>query len=929
MTTTARAGIVLRHIRGLAARPGADDRRLLGRFAARRDEAAFAELVRRHGPMVLGVCRRVLRDAHDAEDAFQATFLVLARKAAAAGRGDSVGGWLYRVAYTTALKARASAAARRRHESQVRGRIPIDALDEVTGRELLAVLDEELSRLPERERAPLVLCYLEGKARDEAAAELGWSLGTLKRRLEEGRGRLRARLSQRGLALPAVLLAAGAAASAVPAALAAETSRAAAGGAAAQVVALAEAVIRATSVGKLKAVASAVVAAVLVAGASLWALRTPAAAEEQTAAAAVPEEPADPAADHKKEMTVTGRVVGPDGKPVPGARVAVIARQGLFFSGGEDFAWYRNEVLGQAQADGEGKFRLGVARTERVPVRQVRLFAAADGLGLAWKGLDAKADAVEVEVRLVAEQVVRGRVIDLQGEPVAGAKVHVMELTHKPAKGEKGEGTLEVPPAGFPFGPVTATVDAEGRFVLRGLGPNLATELEVRDDRVARHRWEIDTADREQAEGIKLALPPGRVVEGRVTYEDTGRPVAGARLWIETAGAGRVLGTTDKEGRYRLNVRPPSEQFRKEGNDLGVHAFPPAGEPYWMAERGVAWPKGGATRQEVNVALPRAVLLRGKVTEAGTGKPVAGAYVGYNGGWMHRGATGPDGSFLFGVPAGVGRLTVNGPTDDYIPEVIGSAEILAGQKGGDRIYYHALVPLDLKRDEKEKELSVMLRRGVTLKGRVVDPDGKPVSDAVLFVGEHRPPHDKYLHPIRVRDGAFELTGCDPEKTYRLVFLDNDGPIRPVFGVEALNTYGQLWMPGLLGAGHKFGAAVELSAKEPAEVRLLPCGSAKVRFVDGEGKPLAKHKPWLQLVVTPGPPANQAIREGKFCAEVVTLISQYADDNEPRADEQGTLTLHGLVPGATYRVKKAEFEGQVLEEFTVEPGKTRELTVAVK
>jgi len=158
-------------------------------------------------------------------------------------------------------------------------------------------------------------------------------------------------------------------------------------------------------------------------------------------------------------------------------------------------------------------------------------------------------------------------------------------------------------------------------------------------------------------------------------------------------------------------------------------------------------------------------------------------------------------------------------------------------------------------------------------------------------------------------------------------------LTPTLGVESLHTFGQLWLSQLLGAHNKLGAAVEVSAKkasaEPVEVRLAPCGSAKVRFVGADGKPLPKHKPWLQLLVTPGPPSNQAIKEGKLSAEVVTLISQYADNNAPHADADGVLKLEGLIPGATYRLKQASLEGEVLAEFTAEAAKTVELTVTVK
>jgi RNA polymerase sigma factor (sigma-70 family) len=158
--TTPQAGIVLRHLYGLVAAEEAahlSDGQLLERFATRHEEAAFEALVRRHGPPVWGVCRRVAPNAQDAEDAFQATFLALARKAAAVGRRGSVAGWLYRVAYHAAVKARGRATNRMRHERQAALPAPPDPLDEVTGRELLAVLDEELHRMPSRWQTPLVL----------------------------------------------------------------------------------------------------------------------------------------------------------------------------------------------------------------------------------------------------------------------------------------------------------------------------------------------------------------------------------------------------------------------------------------------------------------------------------------------------------------------------------------------------------------------------------------------------------------------------------------------------------------------------------------------------------------------------------------------------------------------------------------------------
>jgi RNA polymerase sigma factor (sigma-70 family) len=182
------------------------DSRLLEHFIHRRDEAAFAALMERHGPMVLGVCRRVLHDAQDAEDAFQATFLLLVRKAASLGRRDLVGNWLYGVAYRIAVRTRANAIRRRAHERQAMPMAAVEPLHEVVWRDLRPVLDAEINRLPEKYRAPLVLYYLEGKTVQETARQLGVPLSTAATRLVRARERLRKRLERRNLGVPMLVL---------------------------------------------------------------------------------------------------------------------------------------------------------------------------------------------------------------------------------------------------------------------------------------------------------------------------------------------------------------------------------------------------------------------------------------------------------------------------------------------------------------------------------------------------------------------------------------------------------------------------------------------------------------------------------------------------------------------------------------------------
>jgi RNA polymerase sigma factor (sigma-70 family) len=201
--------LVLRHLRQQASSPGPgreSDGELLRRYAARGDEAAFEELLRRHGPKVLQVGRRLLGHGPDAEDVFQATFLTLAQQARSVRQQDSVGCWLHGVARRLALRVRTGSARRRARERRRPSQPPGDVLGEITLREARAVLDEELDGLAESLRAPLVLCYLEGLTQDEAARRLHWSTSTLRRRLETGRQVLSRRLARRGVTLSAVLL---------------------------------------------------------------------------------------------------------------------------------------------------------------------------------------------------------------------------------------------------------------------------------------------------------------------------------------------------------------------------------------------------------------------------------------------------------------------------------------------------------------------------------------------------------------------------------------------------------------------------------------------------------------------------------------------------------------------------------------------------
>jgi RNA polymerase sigma factor (sigma-70 family) len=396
--------------------PPADlDAALLDRFAADPDDAPFAELVRRHGPMVLGVCRRVLGRHADAEDAFQAAFLVLARKAGAV-RGRPVGGWLCRVAGNVARRHRDRDRRRTRHEQRAAAERSV-AVVHTPADDLDAILDDELGRLPDGERAAVVSCLVEGRTQEAAAKELGWSFGTLRRRLDRGKELLRARLTRRGVTVPAGFIGVAFVES-VPPALADLTRVGAVGFArgvktAAPAVTLAEGVLTMMGRTKLAAVTGfAVVAAGLTVGTG-WALQQP-----------VPGLPGElPAAGAKKSA---GQPPVTPAKESPGAKTGAAPAPGehriktgdrLFIRGRNVFE--ADPIDGTYVVEPSGKVALGTAYGGRVAVagltfeeaeqviqQQVRLYARV-GSVMVTAADTGRADALEERVRRLEEEVAR------------------------------------------------------------------------------------------------------------------------------------------------------------------------------------------------------------------------------------------------------------------------------------------------------------------------------------------------------------------------------------------------------------------------------------------------------------------------------------------------------------------------------------------
>jgi RNA polymerase sigma factor (sigma-70 family) len=875
---------------------------LLERFLARREETAFAILVQRHGPMVLGVCQRVLKDPHAAEDAFQASFLVLARRSATIRKRGSLASWLYGVAQRIALRARARGAAQRSRERRS-GEMPrAEALDELTWQELRSVLDEEIGSLPERYRAPVVLCYLEGKSYEQAARELGWPKSSLASRLSRARGVLRERLARRGVALSAAALAAGlaerAAGAALPALLVLNTvkgvtlfaaGKAAAGPLSAQALALGEESMKGMLGFKGKALIALLVAGL---GAGLAGLaghaapgrepptppgdaRGPAAGVDQSGAAkadaaggadrpaapaAKPQPaPAQPADQAGETFTYAGRVLGPDGKPLAGAK--------LFINGlTPGVIEYR--ARGTSGPDGTFRFRVrrdefgdkGVVPPSRSPPeRYVHIGASAEGCGAAsvWAGQAEERE--QLTLWLPAEEIVTGRVMDLEGRPVAGVDVHAYIRGSRAAKDHRPLPYDAPSTAGHFSGNIlpqedrnSGKTDKDGRFTLRGLSHGWLYDLSFHGPTIVNAKACL--AARPQKAGVMggagisppdRPLPqmplygstfthvavPCKPILGVVREKGSGKPLAGvgvSREWTRDDDP-QGWATTDKEGRYKLTGLPP-----------GVHTLrvdPPRGTPYLTAEFRVQADQPGIEPVTFDIQLERQPAASGRVIDRATGKPVQ-AWVEYRplaknpnlkanaflaeARWRNHppsDRTDADGRFMLPVLRGPGVVLVRAE-HEYLPTSLAKEDRVAG---------------------------------------VADPADPELIDCRPLLAWPREFHAYRLIDVpEGKDAAVEIA-LTPGLSRPLVLEFPDGKAREttVLGLKPVsNDRGEVYFPGrsavhALAEGEvrrlivstqdaQLAASAVVSGKEagPVTVKLKPTGTITGRVVDKDGKPIA-------------------------------------------------------------------------------------------
>jgi RNA polymerase sigma factor (sigma-70 family) len=757
---------------------GLTDAQLLERYATLGDDAAFEALLTRYGPMVLGVCRRRLRDGHAAEDAFQATFLVLVRKASSIRVNRSIGPWIHGVAWRVAERARVESA--RRRDREVTGQAVEQAEarrdPQSTRRELAEVFDEELQRLPDKYRVPVVLCHLEGLTHEEASQRLGCPVGTVSIRLTRAHARLRDRLARRGsspmaLAMLKATSSGEMTGSAVPAALFDDALRASIGSGAIPpaVARLTEGVLNAMIRSKIRTAAVGLVSMGLIASLAALALAT------------LPQSP-------KPGKVVNGKVVDDQGKPIPGAEVWL------------PFGFGASDRTVHAVTDADGRFALPVpeqsSKDERALARSsVWSFAPGHSIGTAgaYRVLTDQ-DASDVVVKLGRSTDTAFMVIGPDGRPVAGARVEPYYVLAPST-------AYEFPPKGM-LPSISGVTDAQGRVRLPSMERKGFGKVAVTTEAFGRQLLRLTDKADEPAERTIRLRPVGRV-EGRIVAS---RPelARGVDLYLSAeeelhpggwVAEGEAHVVSDEQGRFSVPALASGMMRIEGGVDRAL--------PFRLRLlEGLMVRPGDATRLEL--PLEAAVKVRGIVRSRETKEPLAKATisVGY-GTWRQSDTvtTGPDGKFeAFVVPGKVrlqvivvpdGYVQLGAPWDEPIP-------VPADPPSFD------LPPIDL------------VKSVPPIAGKLVDGRDRPLSGVQIIAGSG---NRRYGFARTDAKGEFKLGGIPPGIELKYEAWTEDEVAAPTEVIREA--------PLLLRARLKRETIEEAGAQ----------ASISARVVDRDGKPV--------------------------------------------------------------------------------------------
>jgi RNA polymerase sigma factor (sigma-70 family) len=935
------------------------DGQLLGRFLAREDpagsEAAFAVLVERHGAMVLRVCRRVLGDSQEAQDAFQATFLLLVRKAGSIRSRESVGDWLFRIARRVAMRASVNVARQRRRLEAVvaerrsshadTGAIPHYAEPDY------GPLIAEVDRLPERYRAAVVLHYFEGLSTEATAGRLGCARGTVLSRLSRARERLRSRLERSGMSLEAVWPIGAAAnrlpcSGTVPSLLVHNTVRAAASlslaGATiesvvpAAVADLARRVARALAFSRVRTAACLFILAVAVGAIGLAASLGPADEPSRPAsgsgmaslargATAKRQDPRPEGRAREDSLVFRGQVLDPDGKPLPGAAIVASRPEGL------------HPPIRLATSGPDGRFEARVPSSAidepHLEGLAASLAALAPGFGPGWVKIERQAVANPVTIRLVRDDIaIEGRILGLEGRGVPDARISAFTIADLPdgflaaLRSDAGQADSSHlwrtlmdrrlvldkagPPAAVRTGP-------DGRSRMTGLGQDRVVTLTIEGESIqettatvlttgdpAYKPLPISVEDSDEFKLLgprfELAVPPGRVVEGTVRDRDTGRPIPGAKLGMLWS-VGET--TCDGQGRFRLTGMP-----KAANNALNVVA---EDQPYVKVRKPVGDPKGlGPVR--VDVELKRGVWVEGKVINKSSGHPVK-AFVRY---LAFR-----DNPHVKDYP-GASIFNGSGWYDpEYRTDADGHFRAVA-LPGGGIFIVRSLEPGYLI----AKPLTPEAVRNVLDPGNfahmqgqfqaLVPIDPRPNEVSILPDIALTPGRPQHVRPVGPDGRPVERTLNFSEQSRSWL-----GDLVP--GTEFVFVHPRPGQPEtvvVMNENGELAAFLDIKGDEPDPIRvaLRPSGTATGRLVDEDGRP----RPQIRLEVqyecrTEG---DTESREQRFSPPLLT-------------GPDGRFRIAGLVPGLSYTVAvirkgakddEHRYEGNLhADRWTLKPGEVQD------
>jgi len=950
------------------------DGQLLERFLTQEDAGAFETLMGRHGPMVLSVCRGILRDTRDAEDAFQATFLVLVKKGGTIRGRDTLGGWLYQVAHRVAIQANAAAARRRTHERQAGQMAVATSMDgPAASDDLRPVLHGEIARLPEKYRLAIVLCDLEGLPQVQAAGQLHWSERTLRHRLAEGRARLKRRLARRGLApegttLTAVFL--REARTVVPSAWCESTVRAAlvtvhhaatAGAISTATYKLTEEMLKVMLLQKLKLASATLLGAGLLAWGASAALisredeppkatSTPGGVVPRISTPSASNPTLHPGAlDAVGKFPVRGQVLDPDGKAVANADIFVRPHY--------EFGWTpispaRSGQKGRVTvSDTNGRFQFELDKAssdwpygDEPAWHQAMIAAIAPGYGLAWTEAGSLAAGGDATLRLVKDDVpIRGRVLDTQGRPIAGVTVRLgrvravkdgVDLDAMLASGQVDEAQISATygydDVVWPGGQNTWTSDADGRFEIRGIGRNRLGLLEFHGPALAdgvlyvmarptkvpprsgprpNQAPHLSFHPRLVGATFEHVAGPTKPVVGVVRMKETGKPVAGVLVhgYESTTKITTVSARTDAAGRFRLEGISKGERYQ-------IYAWARSGIDPFLGRRISVSDTEGLKPIETVLELPKGVIVIGRLVDEATGQ------------------TAPAGeSHSIKLPSNPsdegdreviksGRLSLTDPTFRLtVPP--GEQMFYAAPRGRETPYTRARlrkadkgkgvggigdgetyeIPLEVFNTykivnipETTEPFTVELKliRGFRRSGRVVGPDGQPITGAYCYGLSATG-----LNAKKLEGGTFEVLGLEPGYPRQLVFAHPNSRL----------------------VGSVIIKGEDIKKDAPIEIRLARAGTVKGRLIDEEGLPL----PGIKLSIL-----SSGLYDRGFPSD-----NLWPDGSTFTTDGDGRFQITGLKPDtksnivfenpivANYR----RDAGEVLFNLTLQqPGEVRDL-----